>query len=196
MEQITTLSLSSPLELEINLTDEQFFQLCQNNRDLRFERTADGELIIMPPTGGTTSDRNAELTYQLRAWSRQNNLGKSFDSSGGFKLPNGADRSPDASWVAIERWNALTPEQQEKFVPFCPDFVVELRSKSDVFSKVQAKMQEYIDNGAKLGWLIDPQRKIVEIYRPNREVQILRSPSTLSGEDVLPGFVLDLSEIL
>jgi Uma2 family endonuclease len=196
MEQITTLSLSSPLELEINLTDEQFFQLCQNNRDLRFERTATGKLIIMPPTGGTTSDRNAELTYQLRAWSRQNNLGKSFDSSGGFKLPNGADRSPDASWVAIERWNALTPEQQEKFVPFCPDFVVELRSKSDVFSKVQAKMQEYIDNGAKLGWLIDPQRKIVEIYRPNREVQILRSPSTLSGEDVLPGFVLDLSEIL
>jgi Uma2 family endonuclease len=196
MEQITTLSLSSPLELEINLTDEQFFQLCQNNRDLRFERTADGELIIMPPTGGTTSDRNAELTYQLRAWSRQNNLGKSFDSSGGFKLPNGADRSPDASWVAIERWNALTPEQQEKFVPLCPDFVVELRSKSDVFSKVQAKMQEYIDNGAKLGWLIDPQRKIVEIYRPNREVEIWRSPSTLSDEDVLPGFVLDLSEIL
>jgi Uma2 family endonuclease len=196
MENIPTVCLPATLELKIDLTDEQFFQLCQNNRDLRFERTVTGELIIMPPTGGITGDRNSELNFQLRAWNHQQKLGKVFDSSTGFKLPNGADRSPDASWVAIERWNALTPEQQEKFVPFCPDFVVELRSKSDVFSKVQAKMQEYIDNGAKLGWLIDPQRKIVEIYRPNREVEILRSPSTLSGENVLPEFILDLSEIL
>nr|WP_254658042.1 Uma2 family endonuclease [Pleurocapsa sp. PCC 7327] len=196
MEDTGTLHLPVPLELTIQLTDEQFFQLCHNNRDLRFERTATGELIIMPPTGGTTGDRNAELTYQLRAWSRQNNLGKSFDSSTGFKLPNGSNRSPDASWLAIERWNALTREQQETFVPLCPDFVVELRSPSDVLTKLQAKMQEYMENGARLGWLIDPQRKVVEIYRPNREVEILRSPRFLSGEDVLPGFILELSEIL
>jgi Uma2 family endonuclease len=190
------LSLPPTLELQINLTDEQFFQLCQNNRDLRFERTADGELIIMPPTGGDTSDRNADLTYQLRGWNRENKLGKSFDSSGGFKLPNGADRSPDASWIKIERWEALTPEEREKFLPLCPDFVVELRSPSDSLEKLQAKMQEYIDNGARLGWLIDPQRKVVEIYRPNQKVEIRSSPTTLSGEDVLPGFVLDLSPIL
>ncbi|MUG97885.1 Uma2 family endonuclease [Scytonema sp. UIC 10036] len=190
------LSLPPTLELQINLTDEQFFQLCQNNRDLRFERTANGELIIMPPTGGETSDRNADLTYQLRGWNRQSNLGKSFDSSGGFKLPNGADRSPDASWIKIERWAALTVEEREKFLPLCPDFVVELRSPSDSLEKLQAKMQEYIDNGARLGWLIDPKRKVVEIYRPNQKVEVRPSPTTLSGEDVLPGFVLDLSPIL
>ncbi len=200
------LSLPPTLELQINLTDEQFFQLCQNNRDLRFERTAKGELIIMPPTGGETSDRNADLTYQLRGWNRQNNLGKSFDSSGGFKLPNGADRSPDASWIKIESWDALTLEERQKFLPLCPDFVVELRSllaqavpglsPSDSLEKLQAKMQEYIDNGARLGWLIDPKRKVVEIYRPNQTVEVVQSPTTLSGEDVLPGFVLDLSPIL
>ena len=188
--------LPPTLELKIDLTDEQFCQICQHNRDLRFERTATGELIVMSPTGGTTSDRNAELTYQLRAWSRQNKLGKSFDSSGGFKLPNEANRSPNASWVRIESWQALTPEEQERFVPLCPDFVVELRSPSDALKSVQEKMQEYTDNGARLGWLIDPQRQIVEIYRPHQEVQVLRSPTVLSGEDVLPGFVLDLSEIL
>ncbi|KYC35680.1 hypothetical protein WA1_07685 [Scytonema hofmannii PCC 7110] len=200
------LSLPPTLELQINLTDEQFFQLCQNNRDLRFERTAKGELIIMSPTGGETSVRpwrkpypayrNADLTYQLRGWNRQSDLGKSFDSSGGFKLPNGADRSPDASWIKIERWEALTPEEREKFLPLCPDFVVELRSPSDSLEKLQAKMQEYIDNGARLGWLIDPKRKVVEIYRPNQTVEVVQSPTTLSGEDVLPGFVLDLSPIL
>jgi Uma2 family endonuclease len=190
------LNLPPVLELQIDLTDEQFFQLCQNNRDLRFERTAQGELIIMPPTGGETSDRNADLTYQLRRWSRQNNLGKSFDSSGGFKLPNGADRSPDASWLKMERWEALTPEARTKFLPLCPDFVVELRSASDALASTQAKMQEYIDNGARLGWLIDPKRKVVEIYRPNQAVEVLQSPKALSGEDVLPDFVLDLLPIL
>lgn len=190
-----TVSLPAPLELNIDLTDEQFFQLCLDNRDLRFERTATGELIIMPPTGSETGDRNAELTYQLRAWSRQNKLGKSFDSSSGFKLPNGAERSPDASWVKMERWNTLTQAEKERFAPLCPDFVVELMSPSDSIEKTRAKMREYIDNGARLGWLINRQQQQVEIYRPNREVEILASPQTLSGEDILPGFVLDLAEI-
>jgi len=190
-----TVRLPAPLELNIDLTDEQFFQLCQNNRDLKFERTATGEVIIMPPTGSETSERNAELTYQLRAWSRQNQLGKSFDSSGGFKLPNGAERSPDASWVQMERWNALTPVEKERFAPLCPDFVVELMSRSDSTEKTRAKMREYIDNGARLGWLINRQQQQVEIYHPNGEVEILQCPQILSGEDVLPGFVLDLAEI-
>ena len=190
-----TVRLPAPLELNIDLTDEQFFQLCQNNRDLKFERTATGEVIIMPPTGSETSDRNAELTYQLRAWSRQNQLGKSFDSSGGFKLPNGAERSPDASWVKMERWNALTPIEKERFAPLCPDFVVELMSPSDSTEKTRAKMREYIDNGARLGWLINRQQQQVEIYHPNGEVEILQCPQILSEEDVLPGFVLDLAEI-
>jgi Uma2 family endonuclease len=190
-----TVSLPATLELNIDLTDEQFFQLCQNNRDLRFERTATGELIIMPPTGSETSDRNAEITYQLRTWSRQNKLGKSFDSSGGFKLLSGAERSPDASWVKIERWNALTQAEKERFAPLCPDFVVELMSPSDSIEKTRAKMREYMDNGARLGWLINRQQQQVEIYRPHRKVEILLSPQTLSGEDVLPGFVLDLAEI-
>ncbi|NEU72533.1 Uma2 family endonuclease [Hassallia byssoidea VB512170] len=190
------IALPSTLKLNIDLTDEQYFQLCQNNRDYRFEHTAEGELLIMPPTGSDTGNRNIELAYQLQAWSRQNNLGKAFDSSTGFTLPNGAKRSPDASWVKIERWNALTPEQQEKFAPICPDFVVELRSRTDSLKELQEKMQEYIDNGANLGWLIDRKKKRVEIYRPGKEVEILENPATLSGEDVLPGFVLDLTAIL
>lgn len=191
-----TISLSPTLKLNIELTDEQFFQLCQNNSDLRFERTALGELLIMSPTGGETGNRNIELSYQLQAWSRQNNLGKAFDSSTGFKLRNGANRSPDASWILRERWDALTAEQQEKFVPLCPDFVVELRSPSDSLQELQDKMQEYMDNVAKLGWLIDRKNKRVEIYRLGQDVEILENPATLSGEDVLPGFVLDLTAIL
>jgi Uma2 family endonuclease len=191
-----TITLPSTLELKIDLTDEQFFQLCQNNRDLQFERTASGELLIMPPTGGETGNRNIELSYQLQSWSRQNNLGKAFDSSTGFKLPNGADRSPDASWVRRERWEALTPEQREKFLPLCPDFAIELRSPSDSLKKIQEKMQEYIENGARLGWLIDRKNRRVEIYRPGRDVETIENPVTLSGEDVLPGFVLDLTAII
>jgi len=190
------IALPSTLKLNIDLTDEQYFQLCQNNRDYRFESTAEGELLIMPPTGSDTGNRNIELAYQLQAWSRQNNLGKAFDSSTGFILPNGAKRSPDASWVKIERWNALTPEQQERFAPICPDFVVELRSRTDSLKELQEKMQEYIDNGASLGWLIDRKNKRVEIYRPLKEVEILENPQSVSGEDVLPGFVLDLTLIL
>jgi Uma2 family endonuclease len=184
------------LKPAIHLTDEQFYQLCQANRDVRFERTAEGELIVMPPTGGETGDRNSEMNFQLRGWNRQTRLGKTFDSSTGFKLPNGADRSPDAAWVRLERWEALTPEQRQKFPPLAPDFVIELRSATDDLKPLRAKMQEYRDNGVRLGWLIDPQRRIVEIYRLGTDVEVLQSPTTLSGEDVLPGFVMDLSEIL
>jgi Uma2 family endonuclease len=179
----------------INLTDEQFFQLCQNNPDVRFERTASGELIIMPPTGSITGNRNSDLNYQLTGWNRKNKLGKTFDSSSGFKLPNGAERSPDASWVKIERWDALSEEEQERFAPLCPDFVVELMSPSDTLEKTRNKMLEYMENGASLGWLINRKQKQIEIYRLNKEVEILESPQTVSGEDVLPGFVLDLEEI-
>jgi len=193
---VVTITLPPSLELTIELTDEQFFQLCQDNRDFRFERTASGELIIMPPTGSDTGRRNVKITTQLEVWSSQNNLGVAFDSSSGFKLPNGADRSPDASWVKRERWDALTPEQQERFAPLCPDFVVELRSPSDSLEKVRQKMREYMDNGARLGWLINPKNQQVEIYRPNQDVEMLQSPATLSGEDVLPGFVLELKPIM
>jgi Uma2 family endonuclease len=190
------IALPSTLKLNIDLTDEQYFQLCQNNRDYRFESTASGELLIMPPTGSDTGRRNVKITTQLDNWNSQSNLGEVFDSSTGFTLPNGAKRSPDASWVKIERWNALTPEQQEKFAPICPDFVVELRSSTDSLKELQDKMQEYIDNGASLGWLIDRKNQRVEIYRPLKDVEILENPANLSGEDVLPGFVLNLTPIL
>jgi len=149
----------------------------------------------MPPTGGETSNRNAGLTAQIWVWNEQTQLGKVFDSSGGFKLPNGADRSPDASWVKLECWNALTPEQKTKFAPLCPDFVVELLSPSDSLKDTQEKMKEYRDNGARLGWLINRRTKQVEIYRQGQDVEVLENPVTLSGEDVLPGFILDLEPI-
>ncbi|MEH1839525.1 MAG: Uma2 family endonuclease [Nostoc sp.] len=193
---VTTTTLSSTLKLKIDLTDEQFFQMCQKNRDYRFERTASGELLIMPPTGSDTGKRNVKITTQLDIWNSESNLGEVFDSSTGFTLPNGAERSPDASWVKIERWNALTPEQQEKFAPICPDFVVELRSRTDSLKELQEKMQEYIENGAQLGWLIDRKNKRVEIYRPGKDVEILDNPVSLSGENVLPGFVLHLQQII
>jgi Uma2 family endonuclease len=179
----------------IELTDEQFFKLCQANRELRFERSADGELIIMAPVTGMSGYRNLKLSQQLANWADTNDLGVGFDSSTGFKLPNGADRSPDASWVRIERWNALTEEQKDSFIPLAPDFAVELRSKTDVLQTVQTKMQEYIDNGVRLGWLIDPKNRRVEIYRSGRDVEILESPISLSGENVLPGFVLSLAPL-
>jgi Uma2 family endonuclease len=177
------------------LTDEQFYQLCQVNRDLRIERSAEGELIIMPPTGGETGNRNIEIAFQLQAWSRQNNLGIAFDSSTCFKLPNGAERSPDASWVRREKWNNLSDAQKRKFPPLCPDFVLDLRSETDALKPLQDKMQEYMDNGASLGWLIDPKTKQVEIYRIGKAVEILNNPDQLLGEDILPGFVLNLQPI-
>jgi len=190
-----TIALSSPLELTIELTDEQFFQLCQENRDFRFERTSSGGLIIMSPTGSETGRRNSDLNFQLEAWSRQNNLGVVFDSSTGFKLPDGSDISPDIAWIRRDRWDALTPAEKEKFAPICPDFVVELRSTTDSLEKLRAKMRLYMKNGVRLGWLLDRKNRQVEISRQGREVEILDAPATLSGEEVLPGFVLDLTDI-
>jgi Uma2 family endonuclease len=192
----STITLPPILELTIDLTDEQFFELCQKNRDYRFERTASGDLLIMPPTGSETGRRNVKVTTQLEIWNRKYNLGVVFDSSTDFKLPNGADRSPDASWIKKERWEALTSEEKEIFAPICPDFVVELRSKNDSLKELQQKMQEYMDNGARLGWLLDRKNQRVAIYRRGKDVEIIQSPTSLSGEDVLPGFALDLSEIL
>lgn len=192
-KRITVLTLN--LRPTIELTDDQFYQLCQTNRDLGFERTADGELLVMPPTGGETGRRNIKISSQLEVWSSQNNLGVVFDSSTGFKLPNGATRSPDAAWVSRDRWDILTPEQKKKFPPLCPDFVVELRA-SDALEDLQLKMQEYIASGIRLGWLVDPETQQVEVYRPEQEVQVLQSPTTLSGETVLPGLVLDLNLVM
>ena len=186
-----TLNLNSVIEL----TDEQFFQLCQMNELIRFERNANGTLVLMPLVGGTTSIRNASFTAQLGMWNRDNKLGIGFDSSTGFTLPNGSVRSPDASWLKRDRWDALTQEQKERFSPVCPDFVVELRSATDCLKRLQDQMQEYRDNGARLGWLIDLETQKVEVYRPGQEVELLESPANLSGEDILPGFVLNLERI-
>ena len=190
---MTTLTLN--LNPIIKLTDEQFFELCQENENIRLERTAKGELIIMSPAGGETGSSNAGLTAQIWIWNQQKKLGKVFDSSTGFKLPNNANRAPDASWVKLERWDALTPEQKKKFPPICPDFVVELMSPSDSLKETQDKMKEYRDNGAVLGLLINRKSRQVEIYRPNQEVEMLQSPTTVSSEDILPGFVLSLESI-
>lgn len=184
------------IKLTLALTDDQFFQLCQDNQDLQFERTSLGEIIIMPPTGSESGRRNIKITTQLEIWNERTGLGVAFDSSSGFKLPNGASYAPDAAWIRQERWDALTPEQQEKFAPICPDFVIELRSKTDSLPKAQAKMREYIANGAQLGWLLDRQNQCVEVYRPDQEAEILEAPQTISAEDILPGFTLDLQKIL
>ena len=194
----TQLMTSITLDLRplIDLTDDQFYQLCQANHDVRFERTAKGELIVMPPTGGETGKRSGSIFGELWVWNKQQGLGIAFDSSTGFKLPSGANRSPDAAWVKLDRWQALTPEERRQFPPLAPDFVIELRSATDDLNPLQAKMQEYRDNGVRLGVLIDPQNQRVEVYRQNQDVEVLQSPATLSGEDVLPKFVLELKEIL
>ena len=188
-------ALTIQLNSIIDLTDQQFYKLCQANRDVRFERTATGELVIMSPTGSETGNRNGRFNQRLFNWSDQDASGIAFDSSTGFKLPNGADRSPDAAWVRLDRWNALSQEQQQRFAPICPDFVVELLSPSDNLATLQAKMQEYLDNGARLGWLINRQTRQVEIYRPDRLVNVLDNPKSLSGEDILPGFTLQMLDI-
>ena len=179
----------------INLTDDEFYEFCQHNSDLRIERTATGALVVMPPTGGESGHRNADLTTDVNLWNRQTELGVVFDSSTVFKLPNGANRSPDVAWITNERWNVLSVERQKKFPPIAPDFVIELRSETDTLKDLQEKMREYMDNGVQLGWLIDPQTKQVSIHRPDQPAETLQSPTTLSGEAVLPRFVLDLSRI-
>jgi Uma2 family endonuclease len=187
--------LTLNLRPTIQLTDEEFEQLCRSNPDLRLERSAKGELIAMSPTGSESGHYNIELATDLTLWNRQARLGVTFDSSTGFTLPNGAIRSPDAAWIEQSRWDALSPEQKRKFAPICPDFAIELKSPSDEIQPLQAKMKEYLDNGLCLGWLIDPSTHTVEIYRPEQPVEVLKNPATLSGELVLPGFVLDLTVI-
>jgi Uma2 family endonuclease len=183
-----------------HVTDEQFYQLCQANPDVPLERNRQGELIIVPPVGGESGNREADYIIDLGIWNRRTGLGKVFSSSTIFNLPNGGDRSPDAAWVSLDRWNALTPEQQERFPPICPDFVIELRaalqipqgSCTDRLKPLQEKMQEYLDSGLRLGWLIDPQNEQVEIYRAGQAIEIVKFPVQLFGEDVLPEFVLNL----
>jgi Uma2 family endonuclease len=181
---------------DLPLSDRTFARLCRANPDLRLERTAKGALVIMPPAGTDSGGRNLELSLQLALWSKRSGLGRAFDSSTGFTLPNCAIRSPDASWIAQDRWAALTEEQKKTFAPICPDFVVELRSPTDPRSKLRAKLLEYIAQGARLGWLIDPMRREVTVYRPGQKPELRKDPKTVSGEDVLPGFTLDLKGIL
>jgi len=191
MQPINAITLNIP-----HLTAKDFAELCEANQELRMERSASGEVIIMPPTFPWTGKQNFSLYVQLGIWIEKTGLGVGFDSSTGFTMPNGAVISPDVSWVSKQRWEALTPSQQkEEFSPLVPDFVVELRSSSDTMKKLRDKMQEYIANGVRLGWLIDSQNKRVEIYRPMQNVEVLDSPTTLFGEDVLPEFVLDLHKV-
>ena len=176
----------------VELSDDQFYQLCQINEYYKFEQTAKDELIILPPSNLITGNREAELNGNLMIWNRQTKLGKVFSSSTVFTLPNGGKRSPDVAWIANERWDSLTIQEKEIFAKICPDFVIELRSRTDSLSQLQEKMQEYLNSGLRLGWLIDPQNQQVEIYRQNQSVEIVSLPTSLSGENVLPGFILEL----
>jgi Uma2 family endonuclease len=197
----TLLIQSEPIPLTVSfpalvqMTDKQFYEFCLANRDLRIERTAKGEVIIMPPAFSDTGNRNMKISQQVANWAEQDGTGEVFDSSAGFTLPNGATRSPDASWIRSERWNALSDEQKASFAPICPDFVIELRSSSDTLSGLQAKMQEYIENGAVLGFLIDRKNTTVHVYRLGQPPEILEQPEMVSGDPELPGFVLRMAKI-
>jgi Uma2 family endonuclease len=177
------------------LSEEEFYEFCRANDEWRIERTAEGDIAIMPPTGGKTGIINFKLITQFGIWVETVKTGNGFDSSTIFVLPNGAHRSPDLAWVRNERWETLTEEQQEKFPPLCPDFAVELRSRTDALKTLQAKMQEYIDNGAQLGWLIDPVEKRVHVYRPGFAIEILDNPQSVSGQPLLSGFMLDAQSL-
>jgi Uma2 family endonuclease len=201
-ELMTTLLIqteNSPLTVNFpaidHLTADQFCEFCQANKDLRIERTAQGKVIVMPPTSADTGNRNVNIAAQLWNWSEQDGTGICFDSSAGFTLPNGATRSPDASWIKLERWNALTPKQQASFAPIYPDLAIELRSASDTLISLQEKMQEYIENGVSLGWLIDRKNRRVHVYRPNQSPEILQTPEFLFGDPELSGFVLPMAKI-
>ena len=181
------------------VTPEQFEQLVDAEQLARMELTKDGELIVMSPTGGEAGRKNRRLTQQIGVWTDKDGTGEAFDSSTVFILPNGARKSPDVSWIKLTRWNSLSLEEKRGFPPIAPDFVIELVSPSDIknqrYEDLQAKMAEYLDNGVNLGWLIEPSAKTVEIYRQGKQVEFLNNPQTLSGENILPGFILDLSEI-
>jgi Uma2 family endonuclease len=180
------------LDSVIHLTQEQFYAICADNPELKLERNFTGEVLIMSPTGGETGARNSDLNLELGIWNRQKRLGIVFDSSTGFTLPNGADRSPDLAWIPLAKWEALSPEQRSRFLPLCPDFVVELLSPTDSWTKAQAKMTEYQENGCRLGWLIDPKSRKVAIYRQGT-IEIQQQPSLLLGENVLPGLAIATS---
>lgn len=199
MTQIAIRSEPVPIELqvgsELRLSDEKLFQLCVRNPELRIERTAQGDLIVMTPVGGESSHRNLRIATALAIWADEDGTGAAFDSSAGFILPNGAMRSPDASWVKNSRLAELSPEQKRRFIPLGPDFVIELRSPTDRLPDLQAKMEEYRKNGARLGWLIDPERKQVRVYRPGEEPELLDEPAELHADPDLPGFMLDLDRI-
>ena len=189
---------SVPVKLKVDafhLTDERFALLCRENPELRLELTAQRELLIMPPTGSKTGLRNSRLILRLATWAETDGTGLVFDSSTGFALPNGAKRSPDASWLRRERWDALTEAQQNGFAPVCPDFVAELRSPQDRLSILQEKLREYVENGARLGWLIDPLERRVYVFRSSHGVEVLEDPASLDGEAVLPGFILHVGEL-
>jgi Uma2 family endonuclease len=190
---------NTPLSVELpslsQMTEAQFYEFCAANRELRIERTATGEVIVMAPAFSDTGDRNFKIAGQLSVWTEQDGTGLGFDSSAGFTLPNGAIRAPDAAWIKLDRWDALTEEQKSSFAPICPDFVIELRSASDTLTKLQTKMQEYIDNGAALGLLIDRKHRMVYRYRPNREIESLDNPEMVSCDPELPGFVLRMTKI-
>ena len=177
------------------MTQGEFHEFCRRHPDLRIERSAEGDVIIMAPTGSETGSLNARITRFLDEWTEQDGTGVCFDSSTLFELPNGAERSPDASWIRRDRWEALTPQERKQPAPICPDFVVELMSPTDRLSDTQAKMEEYLSNGARLGWLIDPEERQVHVYRPGEPVQILPDPTHVSADPVLPGFTLDLRRI-
>jgi Uma2 family endonuclease len=190
---MTALTLPLTVDLQqVHLTDEQFYQLCISNPELNIERNAAGGLILMSPVVGDSGSREMGLGGELYLWNKQTNLGKTFSSSTVFKLPGGGDRSPDAAWVELSRWQALTPEQRQKFPPIAPDFVIELRSRTDNLQTLQAKMQEYLDSGVRLGWLFNPQDQQVEIYRQGQSKEVRPLPTLLSGETVLPGFQLQV----
>lgn len=194
-DKVTSDAIILRLSAALRFTDDEFFELCEINRDLRLERTAEGDIIVMPPTGFETGDRNAEITTQARTWSKKDGRGVLVDSSTGFKLPNGADRSPDAAWVLRSRLATVASEKKKKFLPLCPDFVIELKSPTDKLADVEAKMREYIENGTQLGWLVNPETRRVHVYRPGAEVEILENAESVSGEPLLTGFTLDLREI-
>jgi Uma2 family endonuclease len=183
------------LRFERPMTDEELMRFCAANEMVRVERDANGELILMSPSGSGTGRTNSELIYQLAAWARETNSGATFDSNAGFTLPDGSMRSPDAAWIAWPRWNALSKEEQEGFAPICPEFVIELRSPSDSLPELQAKMRLWIANGAEVAWLVDPARKTVEVYRPGREAEVLEGGSAVEGDGPVAGFMLELGRV-
>jgi Uma2 family endonuclease len=188
-------SLTLPLVFDLShvqLTDQQFYQLCINNPDIPLERNAQGALIVMSPVGGDSGNYEMELGTDLAIWNRQTQLGRVFSSSTLFKLPNGGDRSPDAAWIELSRWKSLSAEQRQKFPPIAPDFVIELRSRSDSLKTLQQKMQEYMDSGVRLAWMFNPQDQQVEIYRQGQAPETRQLPTELSGEVVLLGFILQV----